>query len=70
MEGETERSNERKTIPDRVRGREIKKGGVKEEGKASRLSTRRLHRGAAGLNDKVPIKPRWSLLPAAKRGEH
>lgn len=42
---------------------------TKEGSKASQLSTGCLHQGAAGLNDKVPIKPRWSLLPAAMRSQ-
>lgn len=70
VEREAEGNNERKIIPGRVgEDGEIKKGGVKEEGKASQLSTHSLHQGAAGLNDKVPIKPRWSLLPAARRSQ-
>ena len=69
-----EENNERRIIPGIVSeegeiGKKIKKGRVKEEGKASQLSTCCLHQGAASLNDKVPIKPRWSLLPAAKRSQ-
>lgn len=47
----------------------MKEGGVKEAGKVNQLSTRSLHQGAAGLNDKVPIKPRWSRPPAAKHSQ-
>lgn len=58
MESEAEGNNERKIIPGRVR----QEGEIREENKES---SRCLHQGAAGLNDKVPIKPRRSLLPAA-----
>ena len=74
VESEAEGNNEGRLIQvvserKAKRAKEIKKGGLKEGSKASQLSTGCLHQGAPGLNDKVPIKPRWSLLPAAMRSQ-